>query len=79
MNVLKNLFLLKGFPRAEENELITTSFREKTEAALQVGLKYATGNEASRAYRQTLKAVCCKGLCARHQKKQHKKQRKPRS
>ena len=38
----------------EAKELITTSFREKTEAALQVGLMYATNSKkASRAYMQT--------------------------
>ena len=48
--------------RPEAKELITTSFREKTEAALQVGLKYATSKGASRAYSQTKTAFRCLGV-----------------
>ena len=37
----------------EAKELITTSFREKTEAALQVGIKYLPNSDVGRAYRRS--------------------------
>ena len=52
--------LANSAPKAKE--LITTSLREKTEAALQVGLKYATSKGASQAYSQTKKAFRCLGV-----------------
>ena len=74
-NAMAELKVLLAICPPEAKQLITTSFREKTEAALQVGLMYANPQQGGKAYHQTKEVFRHAGLNGKDSEKDSVMQR----